>query len=76
MINDVVQKKVPVDFPVNNGCLQAAKRHLPLLEMSLLSQLSDYKMQPDVTVYQLLQGCSPFDVSKLFGWQSMHMYVS
>lgn len=76
MINDVVQKKVPVDFPVSSDCLQAVKRHLPLLEMSLLSQMSDYKKQPDVTLYQLLQGCSPFDVSKLFGWQSMHMYVS
>lgn len=76
MINDVVQKKVPVDFPVSSDCLQAVKRHLPLLEMSLLSQLSDFKKQPDVTVYQLLQGCSPFDVSKLFGWQSVHVYVS
>jgi hypothetical protein len=76
MINDVVQKKVPVDFPVNSDCFQATKRHFPLLEMSLRSQLNDYKMQPDVTVYQLLQGCTPFDVSKLFGWQSMHMYVS
>jgi hypothetical protein len=28
-----------------------------------------------VTVYQLLHGCSPFDVSKLFSWQSMHKYV-
>jgi hypothetical protein len=73
MINDVVQNKVPLDFPVKSDCLQASKRQFPLLEMSILSQLSDYRKQPDVTVYQLLQGCSPFDVSKLFGWQSMHM---
>jgi hypothetical protein len=76
MINDVVQKKVPVDFLVDSDCLKATKRHFPLLEISLLWQLRDYKMEPDVTVYQLLQGCTPFDVSKLFGWQSMHVYVS
>jgi len=43
--------------------------------MAVSSQLGDYKTQPDVTVYQLLHGCSPFDVSKLFSWQSMHKYV-
>jgi len=74
-LKDVVEKKVPMDFPINSDSLQAALRHLPLLEMALSSQLTDYRMQPDVTVYQLLQGCSPFDISKLFGWQSRHTYV-
>jgi hypothetical protein len=76
MLKDVVEKKIPVDIPINSDSLHSVLRHFPLLKVALSSQQSDYNTQPDVTVYQLLQGCSPFDISKLFGWQSMHMYVS
>jgi len=74
-LKDVIEKKVSEEFPVSSHSLQAAQSHLPLLNMAVSSQLGAYKTQPDVTVYQLLHGCSPFDVSKLFSWQSMHKYV-
>lgn len=76
MLKDVVENRIPADFPISSDTLHSTIKHLPLLKMALSSQLSDYNSQPDVTVYQLLQGCSPLDVSKLFGWQSMHMCVT
>jgi hypothetical protein len=75
MLKDVVEKKNLVDFPVNSDSVHSVLTHFPLLKVALSSQQSDYNTQPDVTVYQLLQGCSPFDISKLFGWQCKHMYV-
>ncbi|XP_069672308.1 spatacsin [Periplaneta americana] len=72
-LKDVFESKDGAGFSMSSDCLQTTLKHLPLLEMALYSQQNDYRRQPDVTVYQLLQGCSPFDVSKLFGWQSMHI---
>lgn len=71
-LKDVIEKNVPEEFPVSIDSLQAAQNHLPLLNMAVSSQLGVYRTQPDVTVYQLLHGCSSFDVSKLFSWQSTH----
>lgn len=76
MIKDVVEKKISADLPIDSDSVHSVLRHFPVLKVALLSQQSDYNTRPDVTVYQLLQGCSPFDISKLFGWQSTHMYVS
>ncbi|PSN58109.1 hypothetical protein C0J52_06503 [Blattella germanica] len=72
MLNDIFEQEDGTDFPINSSILQEGLKQLPLLQTTLSTMKSPSRMQ-DVTVYQLLQGSSPFDISKLFGWQKLHM---
>ena len=73
-LRDVVESEDSSDFPIKRDTCLSALKQLPFLELALSSQKYPSRKQ-DVTVYQLLQDSSPFDVSKLFGWQSVHTYV-
>lgn len=57
---------------INMVTFQNTLLKLPLLEMALKSSYKPNMCDPDITVYQLLEGCMPFDVSKLFRWQALH----
>ncbi|XP_049816483.1 spatacsin [Schistocerca nitens] len=54
--------------PVTKEIFQSTLQKLPLLEMSLMSQRKTDEV-PDITVYELLQDCTPFDSQKFFSWQ-------
>ncbi|GLH06998.1 Uncharacterized protein GBIM_12563 [Gryllus bimaculatus] len=57
---------------IDRATLSATLNQYPLLERAVTSFTNPSEETPDITLYQLLEGNSPFDVSKLFGWQKSH----
>ncbi|XP_059487739.1 spatacsin [Neocloeon triangulifer] len=58
--------------PLNQKLIESVKRSFPVFEMILTEEAWDKSQKPDVSMYEMLERGSVFDVPKLFGWQENH----
>jgi hypothetical protein len=52
--------------------IESLKKSMPVLEQVLSTESWSDRNKPDITLYELLEKATPFDVTKLFGWQEAH----
>lgn len=55
---------------LSSEAVERAIQAYPKLQVSLFPASVADNPDTDVSVYQLLMGNAPFDVTKLFGWQT------
>ncbi|CAB3377933.1 Hypothetical predicted protein [Cloeon dipterum] len=60
---------VDLKAPLTQEVVDSVKRSFPVLEMILTEEAWNECQKPDVTLYELLERGSAFDVPKLFDWQ-------
>lgn len=60
--------------PLSAALIESVKRNFPVLDIILTEESWKASQKPDVTLYELLERGSAFDISKLFGWQESHRY--
>jgi len=58
--------------PLSKELVQSVRRSFPVLDIILTEETWEKSQKPDVSLYELLERGSVFDVSKLFGWQESH----
>lgn len=61
---------------LSSETVERAIQAYPKLQVSLFPASVSDSPHTDVSVYQLLMGNSPFDPSKLFGWQATNTCAS
>ena len=62
--------------PLSSSLVESVKRSFPVLDIIITEESWKASQKPDITLYDLLERGSAFDVSKLFGWQESHRYFS
>jgi hypothetical protein len=58
--------------PLSSSLIESVKRSFPVLDIIVTEESWKASQKPDISLYELLERGSAFDVSKLFGWQESH----
>jgi hypothetical protein len=69
---DALKTSDSLKAPLSSGLIESVKRSFPVLDIICTEESWKASQKPDITLYELLERGSAFDVSKLFGWQESH----
>lgn len=61
-----------IKTPLSLSLIESVKRSFPVLDIIITEEAWVASQKPDITLYELLERGSAFDVTKLFGWQESH----
>lgn len=68
----LTQSSSEMPSPLSEELIEVAKKAMPILKQVISSQAWDMQQHSDISLYELLDKCTVFDISKLFGWQEDH----